>query len=340
MVSSGRRAVSLWLLTCYFPLVDSYSAPEKYHHAAFDSIPSRPLQPPFPNGHCGGTVVTFPPEDTFAIDSSLSGNTLLLPPRLIQVWLPPDYDETTTVKKHPVLYCHDGQNAMSDESSWTGHSWRLIGAMTRMADRNMFHGPTPIVVLLPSCADHLVPGVSRRHLEYGDVSLPFAQAHADFVARTVKPLVDATFSTDPQKTHAIGTSLGGQASFHLLLKYPHLFQGVACLSPWFGAATLAQAALSAPMLKEKRIYLDMGGDVKDKTVPFLDLMDHLTPHAWWNPGYFWLDTQLRPSVDAMRRILDEFDIKHVFEEIPGGRHNERAWAQRIDKPLRHLYAKE
>jgi predicted alpha/beta superfamily hydrolase len=209
-----------------------------------------------------------------------------------------------------------------------------------MADRNMFHGPTPIVVLLPSCAEHLVPGVSRRHLEYGDASLPFAQAHADFVACTVKPLVDATFSTNPQKTHAIGSSLGGQASFHLMLKYPHLFQGVACLSPCFGAATLAQAAFMASThLKEKRIYLDMGGDVEDTTVSFLDLMDHLTPTFWWNPGYFWLDTQLRPSVDAMRRILEEFNVQHVFEEIPGGRHNERAWAQRIDKPLRYLYGK-
>ena len=333
MMSTTHRWLFLRVLCSYFSITASYSSS---HETAF-KVPSRPLLPPFPSGLCGGTVVTLSPEDTFAIDPSLSGNSLLLPPRPIEVWLPPDYHNSAP---HPVLYCHDGQNAMSDESSWTGHSWRLIGAITRMADRNMFHGPTPIVVLLPSCADNLVPGISRRHLEYGDASLPFAHAHADFVARTVKPLVDATFSTNPQHTHAIGTSLGGQASFHLMLKYPHLFQGVACLSPFFGVATLAQAALKASHLKEKRIYLDMGGDVKDKTVPFLDVMDHLTPHSWWNPGYFWLDTQLRPSVDAMRKILLEGGIKHVFEEIPGGRHNERAWAQRIDKPLRHLYGNE
>ena len=335
----ARQWLILWLLCSCFSVGSSYTS-GKYQRGtrpAFD-VPSRPLKPPFPNGACGGTLVTLPPEDTFAIDPSLSGNTLLLPPRPIEVWLPPDYD-VGSAKRHPVLYCHDGQNAMDDLFSWTGMSWRLMGAITRMADRGMFHGPTPIVVMLPSCAEHLVPGVSRRHLEYGDVSMPFARAHADLVARTVKPLVDSMFQTNPQCAHAIGSSLGGQASFNLLLRHPDLFQGAACLSPYFQPATITQAALNAALLKEKRIYLDMGGDVQDTTVPWMDVLDHLTPHSWWNPGYFWLDTQLRPSVDAMRQIL-EGGINHVFEEIPGGRHNERAWAQRIDRPLRHLYGKE
>ena len=338
MVSStgALRWLPLWLVGSYLPLGNSYIS-QRTVKPAFLDAPARPLQPPYPNGSCGGTVVSIPPEFTFAIDVKLSGNTILLPPRTIDVWLPPDYDESSGRKRHPVLFCHDGQNAMDDASSWTGMSWRLMGAITRMADRGMIE--TPIVVLLPSCADHLVPGVSRRHLEYGDASLPFSRAHADFVARTVKPLVDSTFHTNPKQAHAIGTSLGGQASLHLLLRYPDLFQGAACLSPCFQPTTLAQVALQASQLKEKRIYLDMGGDVEDTTVPFFDVMDHLTPRAWHNPGYWWLDTQLRPSLDAMLRILEENDVPHMFEEIPGGRHNERAWAQRIDKPLQHLYGK-
>lgn len=341
--ASARQWLYLGLLCSCLAFTTSYTNPElqrRVNSFSFD-VPSRPLMPPYPSGSCGGTVVTLPPEDTFAIDPNLSGNTFLLPPRPIQVWLPPDYDDSTSSnKRHPVLFCHDGQNAMDDESSWTGMSWRLMGALTRMADRDMICGETPIVVLLPSCAEHLVPGVSRRHLEYGDLSLPFSRAHADFVAQTVKPLVDSTFFTNPNQAHAIGTSLGGQASLHLLLRYPHLFQGAACLSPCFQPTTLAQVALQADRLKDKRIYLDMGGNVEDTTVPLVKIMDHLTPTSWWNPGYFWLDTQLRPSVDALRRLLEEGNVDHVFTEIPGGRHNERAWAQRIDKPLRHLYGHE
>merc|ERR1719491_156262 len=58
----------------------------------------------------------------------------------------------------------------------------------------------------------------------------------------------------------------------------------------------------------------------------------------WNPGYFWLDTQLQGQVTAMRRALDRGGIHYQFRKFPGGRHNERAWALRIDKPLLHLFS--
>mmetsp|Transcript_22612 Transcript_22612/g.34869 ORF Transcript_22612/g.34869 Transcript_22612/m.34869 type:complete len:350 (-) Transcript_22612:126-1175(-) len=216
----------------------------------------RPLKPPFPNGPCGGTIVAIPPEDTFGIDAKLAGNPLLLPPRALYVWLPSDYyhhdhqsndDKDNVVeqqeppkRRYPVLYCHDGQNAMEDSSSWTGASWRLAGALTRLKQRNMI-SQIPIVVMLPSAEGDFVPGVRRRHLEYGDMNNVFAQAHVDFVVETVKPLIDATFRTlvEPRHTFAIGSSLGGQASLHMLLRHPDVFGGVACMSPAFQPATLA-----------------------------------------------------------------------------------------------------
>lgn len=74
-------------------------------------VPTRPLMPPFPDGLCGGRLVTLPPSEHYLLDTNLSGNTLLLPPRDIQVWLPPDYDKYPNMR-FPVLYTHDGQNAM------------------------------------------------------------------------------------------------------------------------------------------------------------------------------------------------------------------------------------
>lgn len=73
--------------------------------------PQRPLTPPFPDGLCNGRLVTLPPSEHYELDSNLSGNALLLPPRDIQVWLPIDYDKNPSMR-FPVLYCHDGQNAM------------------------------------------------------------------------------------------------------------------------------------------------------------------------------------------------------------------------------------
>jgi len=301
------------------------------------TVPTRALTPPFPDGSCGGTVITIPAEDTYGIDVNLAGNTALLPPRPIQVWLPPNYSSQA---RYPVLYCHDGQNAMADASSWTGCSWRLTGALVRLAEHNKLAcGTIPIVVMLPSADSDLVPGVRRRHVEYGDMSMPFARAHVDFVANTVKPVVDSMFSTytSATDTSVIGTSLGGQASLHMLLRHSDKFGGAACLSPAFGPTTLNSLSDSTHLLYSKKIYMDIGGDMEKTTVPWLDIMDHLTTDHWWNPGYWWLDTQLQSSVKAARDILNQANVVHGYHEYPGARHNERAWSQRIDKPLLHLY---
>mmetsp|Transcript_6668 Transcript_6668/g.13027 ORF Transcript_6668/g.13027 Transcript_6668/m.13027 type:complete len:316 (+) Transcript_6668:59-1006(+) len=283
-------------------------------------------------------------------------SSIILPPRPINVWLPPSYDLSGT-SRHPVMYVADGQNAIDDGDSWTGYSWRMAGALVRLAERgclglptisdtsNMNVDPMPILVLLPSAEGDFVPGVRRRHLEYGDTSVPIAQAHADFVVQRVMPLVNARFRTiadNPAATSAIGTSMGGQASLHLLLRHPDKFGAVAALSPAFQPATIAAVAASADVLRNKTIYIDNGGDDEPSNVkvPFFDVFDHTTSKHWWNPGYFWLDTQLQPGIDAMRAALDLVGVEYKYEKFAGGRHNERAWAQRIHVPLMHLFGGE
>ena len=52
----------------------------------------RPLSPPFPNGSCGGSVVTLP-RDLWSTDNLPfpSFGNLVLPPRDVKVWLPKEY---------------------------------------------------------------------------------------------------------------------------------------------------------------------------------------------------------------------------------------------------------
>jgi hypothetical protein len=156
------------------------------------------LTPPFPNGLCGGTILDISPEETFGVENlSVLGDMMLLP-RTIKIWLPPGYNNDSNEnetfnnsrqQRHPVLYVHDGQNAMEDEDSWTGASWRLMGALTRLADHKLIGSSSssktkttttttqsqdnnnddntnmlPIVVLIPSAEGDLLPGVRRRHL--------------------------------------------------------------------------------------------------------------------------------------------------------------------------------
>lgn len=374
---------------------------QAWHHCAFaytsESMPSsqskrlgithyeRPLAPPFPNGPCDGTVVSILRKDLFPgqandrrtflnlnLDPFSSLENVLLPPRDVKVWLPKGYYENRS-QRYPVLYCHDGQNAMDDASSWTGSSWRLIGALTRLSERKMLHTHAPpIVVCIPCGEGWAIPGMPRRHSEYGDYTHPVSQAHGEFVATKLHPYIMNKFRVKegPQHTSTIGSSLGGQASLQLVLRYPELFGGAACLSPCFQPGTIAAAVAmlvaddevstgisrsesnkklmnqnggletNHNSLRSKRIYIDNGGDVDDTRVPVFDAMDHFTLNdRWWNPGYFWLDSTLQPTIDAMRWTLDQGGVKYVYKKIPGGRHNERAWANRIHHPLLALYGK-
>lgn len=285
----------------------------------------------------------------------------MLPPRPVEVWLPPDYykssdSETQQIRQHPVLYVHDGQNAVIDSHSWTGSCWRLPGALTRLHERRLLkdNNVLPILVLVHSASppdgenhDLFFGAVRRRHLEYGDVLNPFARAHTDFVADTLKPYIDRKFRTlsGPRHTYAMGSSLGGQAALHLLLRFPQKFGGAACLSPCFQPATIAQVlANDAKALRNSILYLDNGGDVDDVRVPLVDVADHVTDAHWWNPGYWWLDTQLQPSIDLLRTCLEtkglhESKDRYTWRRFPGARHNERAWAWRIHQPLMFLYSK-
>lgn len=79
-----------------------------------------PLSPPFPNGLCGGTVITLPGKEMYSDKSSPgllgfmplpSMSNLMLSPRDISVWLPKEYNMAEYRSRHfPILYCHDGQN--------------------------------------------------------------------------------------------------------------------------------------------------------------------------------------------------------------------------------------
>jgi len=315
-------------------------------------FPESPFaQTVFGSGPCDGTLVDLRHSsehfeqavlDRLRVPKFVKGAAHFLAPvpRNVTIWLPPGYhDAKYEDVRFPVLYCHDGQNAGNDDDSWTGHSWRMCGALCSLVRRGMIlPDRCPIVVLIPSSTDEfIVPFVRRRHMEYE--SSVWGQVFVDIVADTIKPLVDEQFRTSisPHDTMSIGSSLGGQMALLSAMKHPDKFGGAASLSPYFSASMLADLALKASVLRGKKLYIDNGGDHDDLRVPLLDILDHI-PRM--NPGYFWLDTQLQPAIDAARNILKFHRIPHAYQKFPGGRHNERAWSMRIDKPLLHLFGNE
>jgi predicted alpha/beta superfamily hydrolase len=250
---------------------------------------------------------------------------LAIPTRNVKVWLPPAYD-TRPRRRFPVLYVHDGQNVLDDRESWTGHSWRLGSTLSEL----ILAGSVEDVILV------LIDNVSdRRHLEYSDS--PSGDAYLSFLCDQIKPRIDAEFRTlaASEHTSVMGSSLGGLAAFCAVWKRPDAVGHCACLSPVFQAPLLLDVAFNAGRRLgndgARRVYIDNGGDTPEKSVSLFDWRDGP------NPGYWFLDSQLQPGVDGMRQALDLHGVAYEYYREPGGRHNERGWSQRIERPLRHLF---
>lgn len=143
------------------------------------------------------------------------------------------------------------------------------------------------------------------------------------MATRLHPYVTSRFRVKegPRHTSAIGSSLGGQASLQLILRYPEIFGGAACLSPCFQPGTIAavmanlvaqnevaadivgrnndeislkqsgsrlqnlemdSSIINPKTLHSKTIYIDNGGDVDDTRVPVFEALDHFTLNErWW-----------------------------------------------------------
>ncbi|KAJ1638534.1 Alpha/Beta hydrolase protein [Pavlovales sp. CCMP2436] len=248
---------------------------------------------------------------------------LAIPNRNIKVWLPPAYDFQVSTR-YPVLYVHDGQNVVDDAESWTGHSWRLASTLSRLISA----GQCREVILV--CVDNVT---DRRRFEYSDS--PVGDAYLGFLCDDIKPWIDKEFRTLPsaKDTSVMGSSLGGLAAFCSMWKRPDVVGHCACLSPVFQMPLLLDVALNGGRRRSSfsRIYIDNGGDTDEQRVELWDWKDGS------NPGYWWLDSQLQPGVDAMRQALGLHETPFKYHREPGGRHNERGWSLRMERPLLHLF---
>jgi enterochelin esterase-like enzyme len=276
---------------------------------------------------------------------------ILLPQREIRVWLPPGY-ESSGDARYPVLYCHDGQHMMKEDEDVfpPPRSWRLGETLSSMlACDGVYKTPSiqaPIVVLIPNCHQNGTnllgdidfagqPLFRRRWLEYGDT--PLGRRYIDWVCDVLKPGIDAEYRTrpEPRHTHAMGSSMGGLCAFNSVWQRPDVFSNAACLSPAFNPPLLAEVATGdgdATRQRFRRLYIDNGGDTAEtKVSPMPESISDFV-----EPGWFWLDTNLQPGVDAMCAALRWHHVEHAFHRAPGGRHNEAAWAARVERPLRHL----
>ncbi|MBI3958605.1 MAG: alpha/beta hydrolase [Chloroflexi bacterium] len=239
--------------------------------------------------------------------------------REILVYLPPSY--AAGKRRYPVIYMHDGQNLFDDVTSFAGE-WGVDETLDDLSRE----GIEAIGVGIPNLGQERLkeysPFVDRRH------GGGMGDAYVDFIADTLKPLIDSTFRTRPDRAHTgiFGSSMGGLISFYAFFHRPQTFGFVGAMSPafWFaGGAILPYIRGARP--NPGRVYLDVG----EKESP--------SARRWWQIPL--LRSLRKGHCKRVASLLEHkgCDEEHLhFLVDPVGEHNEAAWRRRLPDALRFL----
>ncbi len=225
------------------------------------------------------------------------------------VWLPPSYS-TDSLARYPVLYMHDGQNIIDPFTSFAGQDWRIDEVATELIES----GAISEIIIIG------INNTDNRTAEYSPVHL--GGRYSEFLINTVKPFIDTNYRTQPgpEYTAVMGSSMGGLISLHLAWEYPNVFSMAGCLSPAFmvdSSEIVSRVRQSLVPVKPIKLYIDS--------------------------GTLGLEVRLQPAIDQIIPLLANRGFQEgdnlVYLIAEGAMHNEQAWAQRINVPLKFFYGK-
>jgi predicted alpha/beta superfamily hydrolase len=246
-------------------------------------------------------------------------NTLLRK-RDVIIWLPPDYT-TNSTRRYPVLYMHDGQNLMDASTAYAGE-WGVDETAQQLVQKGEV---APVIIVGVYNTANRGPEYTQvpddRYPEVDGANGGRADLYGQFLINELKPMIDGKYRTltDAANTGMAGSSLGGLVTMYLGMKNPGTFSRLGVVSPsvfWANSNIVTQVN-ALPGKLPLRIWLDIGtneGSSSQETVE---------------------DTQaLRDALVGKGWVLDN-DLKYT--EVPGGVHNEAAWAARFGDILKYLY---
>lgn len=261
------------------------------------------------------------------------------PERDIAIWLPVAYG-TDPARRFPVLYMHDGQNLFDPHTSYVpGCTWRAHATADRVV-REQIAEPVILVGINNTGHSRMAEYTPTRDWRHGGGQGPL---YARLLVDELKPLIDTNLRTltGPADTGLAGSSLGGLISLAIGLDYPQIFGRLGVLSPsvWWDrreilnrigpedstrprilppfrrhAPGVSREPVFTPERPRPRIWLDMG---------MSEGLRHLR------------DTDLLHQRLVTRGWQDGVDLEYL--RVPGGLHNEEAWARRFDRVLCWLF---
>lgn len=231
------------------------------------------------------------------------------PPREVLVWLPPGYADDTA-RQYPVLYLNDGQNVF--DTRFAPVEWQFDETALRLTTAGAI-APALIVAVGAGTTridDYTAVSIQRRGQTMGGASA----AYSRYLVDALKPAIDRRYRTrrGADDTAIGGSSLGGLHAMQMLVQRPDVFGAGLVVSPavWWGDDWIVQQVARAGSGAHPRVWLDIGlAEGEEAVTGARRLRDTLRARGW-------------PT---------------DYLEAPGARHDEAAWAARVEPMLRFLW---
>lgn len=244
--------------------------------------------------------------------------------RDIYIYLPPGYGELGEERRYPTLYLHDGQNVF--HPAYNGQSWNLH----RIVDRLIAAGRMQEIIMIGAANMELARADEYTHdLEGVDYArdkveiVPRGELYERFLIEELKPYIDALLRTKsgPADTALLGSSRGGQVTYHIGMRRPDVFGMIGIMSPYLyyvNPENLAETRMYASFGELRplsRIWIDTGG--REGT---LILEKHVAA---------LVGELLAAGYEPNRQLAYYFD--------PEAAHTESDWEARAELPLLHFF---
>jgi enterochelin esterase-like enzyme len=261
--------------------------------------------------------------------------------RDLYVWRPEGADEDAPL---PVLYMQDGQNLFDARLVPFGVAWEADASLSRLIDAGQV-APTLVVGVActhdrfaeyaPALLLDQLSDPARQAVLDAWPGAPKSAAYARMLVEEIKPLIDATFPTQPQResTFIAGSSMGAVVASELLARHPDIFAGAALLSAHFSLL---------PVTETERLPEGFAKDVAKAVGLFAQRhMPRAGAHRLWlDRGTLSIDRfypQAHAALVSALLALGYVEGEDLSVRAYGGAsHDEGAWRERLDEALAFL----
>lgn len=238
--------------------------------------------------------------------------------RTIIVYLPTDYGINSD-KRYPVLYMHDGNNIFDARTSFADE-WEVDETIEKLVSQGKMQDI--IVVGIYNTSDRIDEYTPCPDSSHGGGK---AQIYADFIVNTLKPFIDTTYRTLPDRVHTgiMGSSLGGLVSLYIGQHYPEVFGLIGAMSPsiWWSNLQIVGSfeTFLQGTLQKPRIWLDCGTNEEQSDRDGDGINDMLD------------DTRTMHTMLLRNGYVEGANLGYF--EAPNAGHSEIAWSERVWRPL-------